>query len=215
MVLSQEQKNQALAQLRKRCIALSGSMATGKSTALSILKDLGYTCFSADELAREVCQKGELGFQRIKEHFGERFFHGQTLSRSALRQVVFTDVEKKKLLESLLHPLIHQRLLSKVLQAEDHPWWLFYEVPLLFEKKAQGLFKASVVVACQEEVQKKRLKLRDTLSDEGVDLALEAQMPLVEKISLADYILDNNEPGEDSLKKQIIELLKTLDEERR
>lgn len=208
-LLSQD-RQQALLQVAQRCYALTGGIASGKSTALQVLQNLGYQVWRADDGARDVSAMGTPGAQRILQHFGQEFFQEGQLRRAALRHHIFTHPEKRELLEKLLHPLIEARFLWQVLAADARPHWLFYEIPLLFEKKKESLYRGVVVVQCSAQQQLRRLQERDGLSLAEAQLILEAQMPLADKAQKADYILSNDSDDPQDLKPQITEMLRRM-----
>ena len=150
--------------------AITGGLASGKSTTGKLLYQRGYKVISADDLARQVTEIGHRGHLRIAQYFGTGFFDDQLhLQRRALRSYIFDHPKERKLLESLLHPLIAERLWQELIGevgtagAPLGPI-IFYEVPLLFEKDNAHEFRGVIVVTCPEDSQKSRLINRDRIS---------------------------------------------------
>ncbi len=117
-------------------IGLTGGIATGKSTIAQFIRDAGYQCIDADQLARDVVTPGTDGLHEVVGTFGKTVLNQDgTLNRKALGAIVFEAPEKLKLLESILHPRIHAQLSQHLAQAGilDDPKLWFYEASLLFE----------------------------------------------------------------------------------
>jgi dephospho-CoA kinase len=175
-------------------IGLTGGIGTGKSTAAKYLRDFGVAVIDADELARQVVKKNSPGLRAILELFGpEILTPSGELNRSHLGKIVFSDAKKRADLERILHPLIQElKAKEKVRLDKEGHLIAFYDVPLLFEKNLQNDFEATVLVTCDPEIQRERLKNRDQLTDQEIEQRVKAQMPLSEKMKLATYVILNN-----------------------
>ena len=189
--------------------ALTGSMGSGKSYVLNLLKEKGYPIISADEINRLQLLKGHEGYLRIVEAFSEEILDEQEeIDKKKLASLVFLDDKKRKRLESITHPLILD---------EIHKWALgskaelvFAEVPLLFEANLQDQFDVSIVVYADEETVFKRLYEGRQISRDEAQKRLAKQMSVKAKLELADYSIDNSEGAD--LKKQLDQLIKELKE---
>ena len=175
-------------------IGLTGGIASGKSAAKKLIEGLGYKVIDADNLARQVVEPGHEGFKKVVSSFGSSVVLADgLLSRSALADLIFQSEALKLKLESILHPLIQievQKIRSHLeLKGEKI---CFYDVPLLFEKKLQNQFDATILIWCDLETQKARLRARNGLSDLQVADRLQAQLPMIEKLPLATYCVDNS-----------------------
>ncbi|MCB0349914.1 MAG: dephospho-CoA kinase [Bdellovibrionales bacterium] len=175
-------------------VGLTGGIATGKSTVAKILRDLGLPVVDADYLSREVTRPGAKGYEEIVKHFGPGvLLEDGEINRARLGEIIFQNEDKRRILEGLLHPLIQERRAQERRNLEHKNCELaFYDVPLLFEKKLESEFDATVLVYSRIEEQKLRLKERDGLSDEQIEARLAAQLPIDEKLKLADYIILNH-----------------------
>lgn len=175
-------------------IGLTGGIATGKTAAKKLLEALGFKVVDADVIARLVVDPAHEGYKLVVSHFGNSILSSEGLiNRAALADIIFKSEEQKVKLESLLHPLIQAEVQrQKMLHQVSGQRVCFYDVPLLFEKKLKSQFDYTILVWCNLETQKARLKSRNNLSDQQVDERLRAQMPLSEKLPLADFCIDNS-----------------------
>jgi dephospho-CoA kinase len=177
-----------------KLVGLTGGIASGKSTVAAMLRRLGADVINADELAREVVKPGREAWQEIVSAFGSGVLQtDQTIDRRKLRQIIFNDAEARRKLEAIIHPRVRALAEEKIRACEVAGSALVvYEVPLLFEALIHHWVRPIILVACDIEKQKSRLKERDRLSDAEAQLHIEAQMSLEEKRKLADYIIENN-----------------------
>lgn len=176
-----------------RWIGLTGGIASGKSTASDFIRQQGIPVVDADEIARQVVRPGTAGLALVLSQFGPSVADstGQ-LDRKKLGQLIFSDKEKRAQLEKILHPLIQQEVAIQRhnLEKKGLPF-AFYDIPLLFEKKMQNAFDLIVVVSTTKELQMQRMKNRDGLLDSEIETRLRAQIPLSEKESQADFVIQN------------------------
>ncbi len=181
--------------LAKDIVALTGTIGSGKSTVAIILENLGAKVISADKLAREVVKPGSPGLEQIVDCFGSEILTSQgSLNRKKLAEVVFSDLERRTKLEGITHPLIKQLAEERFRKAiaNDYPL-IIYDVPLLFEAglEKEG-FKAIVVVTADEDKCIERIKKRSGLSEEEIRKRISSQLSAEEKISRADFVIDNS-----------------------
>ena len=183
---------------------LTGGIGSGKSAVASLLEEYGIPVVSADELSRMVVAKGSSSLQAVVDAFGpEVLSEDGELDRKAMAQIVFADADKRRQLESILHPKIRERF-SHVLEAltEAGHEVVVYEVPLLFEKKLQGDMHAVVLVTASTETRVARVMARDESSREQVEARMRTQMPETEKRLLANYLIIN-EGDLDDLRREV------------
>ena len=169
-------------------VVLTGSIATGKSTAATILKELGFEIIDADSVAHEVLNQQH---KEIALHFGEKLVNDGSVDRKALGAIIFSNKEKRKTLEKLLHPLIYAQIetLSTTLDQKHQPYLI--DIPLFFETNRYPVEK-SVVVYTSERVQKERLMQRDKSNEVDAKKRMETQISIEEKIKKASYVIDNS-----------------------
>jgi dephospho-CoA kinase len=194
-----------------KLVGLTGGIASGKSTGAAILHRLGAAIINADELAREVVQPKEDAWKEIIATFGlDILREDETLDRKKLRKIVFENPEARKKLETIIHPRVRalaEKRISELAAAGSSI--IVYEVPLLFENQIHLWLRPVILVACDIETQKKRLLERDHLTAIEAQQHLDAQMSLVEKRKLADYVIENDGTLE-QLEQQLREVLQKI-----
>lgn len=173
--------------VNKLIVGLTGGIATGKSFAAEMFRELGADIISADEVAREVVLPGTQGRAALEKIFPEVFENGE-LNRRRLREIVFADSGAREKLNAVTHPLIFERcrqLIEKFLARV-----VVLEAPLLFEAGFESLCGVTVCAVCGLETRIARLCARDRIP-RGVALAMiAAQMDNAEKAALCDYAID-------------------------
>ena len=182
-------------------IGLTGGIASGKSTVAGYLKDLGMAVLDADTYSHEALQPGTLASQMVLERYGSQVeaelgndiepSAGQrTINRRELGRIVFNNLEERRWLEQLIHPIIRARFeLELAKHPETAPIALM--IPLLFEADLTELVSEVWLVHCLPAQQLERLKQRDGLSTAEAKARMEAQWPLSQKCAKADLVLDN------------------------
>jgi dephospho-CoA kinase len=168
-----------------KLIGLTGGIASGKSTVATILKQLGAAVINADDLSREVVQPGHPAWKEIVETFGADILQpDKTLDRKKLRTIVFDDPDARKKLEAIIHPKVRALAGEKIRElAAAGRSVIVYEVPLLFEGGLHHWLRPVILVVCDIETQKRRLRDRDHLTDTEAQHHIEAQI-WNEKLSL-------------------------------
>jgi len=174
-------------------IGLTGGIAAGKSTVASIWVSLGAIEIDADVLAREVIEPGSEGLAQIKEHFGESVFtESGSLDRKALGEIVFNNVQQRKVLESIVHPLVRQRA-QEILKSLANDSIVIYTVPLLVEANVELPFDVIVSVEAPETERAQRLVSSRGMTLEQSLARIKSQASAVERAAKADYILNSNQ----------------------
>ena len=191
-----------------KLIGLTGGIASGKSTVAKILRQLGAAVVDADGLSREVVEPGSDGWKEIVAAFGTEVLQAdQTLDRQKLRTLVFNNPDERKRLEAIIHPKV-RALAERRIREHGAAGFavVVYEVPLLFEGNIHEWLRPVILVACDVEVQRRRLRARDGVTAEAAQKIIDAQMKLEEKRRLADYVIENNGSLAD-LENQVREVL--------
>jgi len=172
----------------KYAVALTGSIATGKSSVASILKKMGFEIIDADTIAHEILNEEH---QQISKIFGEGIVQKGIVNRRALGAIVFSNNQKRKTLEQLLHPLIYKRIetLSKKLDTREVPYLI--DIPLFFETNRYPIEK-SLVVYTPLKIQLKRLMQRDNAQKEDAQKRIDTQISIEKKVKRASYVIDNS-----------------------
>ena len=172
----------------KYAIALTGSIATGKSSVVSQLASMGFHIIDADKIAHKILDEQ---YQAIADIFGAALVKEGKVDRKALGAMVFSDNKKREKLEALLHPLIYNEI-EKLSEQQDQlkkPY--FIDIPLFFENERYPIERSLVVYTTKEE-QLKRLMQRDGYSEEEARQRINAQIPVEEKCKRATYVIDNS-----------------------
>jgi len=178
-------------------IGVTGGISTGKSTFTNCLRQLfpEATFFDADVMARELARQDKNVLAEIRKTFGSGVFtESGELNRDALRGIIFGASERRRQLEQILHPLIRRRWSREAEKHRQSNQYFFADIPLLYETGGEKLCNRVVVVACSEEIQMRRLMQRTGLGRNAAEAIIAAQMPLSEKIKLADHVIWNNGP---------------------
>ena len=172
----------------KYAIALTGGIATGKSTVASLLALNGLRVIDADAIAHTILEHER---SWVAETFGPEFVTPKGVDRAKLGQLVFSDKEAKKTLEAFLHPKIREEI---VLQSEKQDSFKFpylIDIPLFFESNAYDI-EDSVVVYTPKEIQLERFIKRNGFSEEESLRRIESQMDIDEKKRRATWVIDNS-----------------------
>lgn len=172
----------------KHAIALTGGIATGKSTACNLFKSDGFPIIDADKIAHKLLDENSA---KIAEMFGEQYVKSGQVQRKELGKIIFSNEEEKLKLEGLLHPLIENEIFkqSRVLEEQGKPY--FIDIPLFFEKMHYNIPK-SLVVYTPRSIQVERLMVRDNISEEEAKQKISNQIDIEKKKELADLIIDNS-----------------------
>ena len=172
---------------------LTGNYGMGKSTVLRMFRDLGAFTLDADEVV-DMLLSDPAVMRQIREAFGDGvFLSGGGLDRSALASIIFRDAEKRGALEGILHPLVFEKIESFLAETEGRRSGaevVVVEIPLLFEKGYMQRFDSKITVYTDEEVALSRLEQKGIARRQALS-RLRTQMPIEEKIRMADFRIDN------------------------
>lgn len=174
-------------------IGLTGGIAAGKSTVAKRWAEHGALEIDADQVARDVVEPGTFGLGRIVEAFGSDVLTADgELNRKELAKQIFSDVGKRELLNSILHPLIKERT-KQLLGELPADSIVVYNVPLLVEAAVDHAFDLVVTVETSEEEQLRRLIETRGLTESEARSRIAAQAKPVERAARADRILNSNQ----------------------
>lgn len=169
-------------------IALTGGIATGKSTVASLLSLNGMRVIDADTISHEILDESS---SWVKEEFGEEYLKGSKVDRTKLGTLVFSDAKAKKKLEEFLHPKIREEIEERSIKQDKFKFPYLIDIPLFFENGAYDI-KESVVVYTPSEIQLDRFMKRNGYSKEESLRRINSQMPIDEKRDRATWVIDNS-----------------------
>jgi dephospho-CoA kinase len=175
-------------------VGLTGGIASGKSTVSNMFKEMGMTVIDADVESRLAVQHGEPAYKQIVGTFGEEvLLPDGEIDRQKLGSIIFHDEQKRLLLNEIVHPEVRRRMNDKkVLAIKNDEKIVILDIPLLFESKLTNMVEQTLLVYVDRNIQLTRLMERNHLSKEEAEARIQSQMPLTEKIKLADKKIDNN-----------------------
>jgi dephospho-CoA kinase len=183
-------------------VALTGGIASGKSTVARRLAEHGAVVVDADVLAREVVEPGEPALAAISERFGPSVIRADgTLDRPALGAIVFSDAAARADLNAITHPAVtlrSQRLFAQAAEA-DPAAVVVYDVPLLAEGRGAGEFDEVVVVHAPQHVRIQRLVALRGMTEEEARARVSSQASDEERLALADVVIDSSGTLEETL----------------
>ncbi|MCW3132060.1 MAG: dephospho-CoA kinase [Candidatus Methanospirare jalkutatii] len=197
-----------------KVIALTGGVASGKSTVLKMFMRLGAFGIDCDVLSREALRPCTSAWWSVVKAFGKDILRRDLeIKREKLREIVFSDEEKRRTLERIVHPEVRRMLKErlnaiKTLTAEERGVLVVVDVPLLFELGMQSEFERVIVVYASEAVRLRRL-LQRGFSREIAMKIMRAQMPLEEKAKQADFVIYNEDSKEET-EKEVRKIFETL-----
>lgn len=173
---------------------LTGGIGSGKSSVAARFRERGLPVVDADQLAREAVAKGSPGLARIVDAFGNRVLDADgNLDRKGMAEIVFADPEARRALEGITHPAVRELSVQRMAELSERGEPLAcYEVPLLVESGLTEALRPLVVVTAPEATQVERAAARDDATEEQVRARIRAQLPLADKVKLADHVIDNS-----------------------
>ena len=193
-------------------VGLTGSIAVGKSFVCEVMREAGVHVLDADKTARDVVAPGTKGLADIVTAFDYGILKPDgSLDREKMGRVVFADEAKRKLLNSIVHPLVieaQDRWLREI-ELQDPRGVAVIDAALMIESGGYQRFNKLIVVWCRPELQLARLTSRNGLSDEAAKQRIDSQMPQDEKKRYADYLIDTSD-GFDDARRQTLEVVEEL-----
>lgn len=172
----------------KYAIALTGGIATGKSTAASLLGLNGLRVIDADVIAHKLLDENSVW---IAGYFGNEYIRSGKVDRSALGKLIFSNVDAKASLEDFLHPKIREAIEAASEKQDRFKFPYLIDIPLFFETGAYDI-KDSVVVYTPKAIQVQRFMKRNGFSEEESLRRIESQMDIEEKKKRATWVIDNS-----------------------
>ena len=171
-------------------VALTGGIGSGKSAAGDFFEDLGAVVVDADQLARDVIERGTDGFDELIATFGDEILTNGILDRSKLGQIVFADPEGRKTLEAIIHPRVAEAF-DEIIEDSPEDSVIIYQIPILVETKGEDRFDYIITVEATLENRIARLKNRG-LKGYEIEARLKAQASDADRAAIADAVFKND-----------------------
>lgn len=193
----------------KKIIAITGGIASGKSTVTDILREKGYPIADTDKIAREMAEPQQPLWLAYTKRYGDKILQADgNLNRRAIADIVFSQPREKQWMDAMAHPLIKEEVRRQIKEfSQQGHSLIFLDVPLLFEAGWENMAEEIWLVYVDEATQLARLCSRNGYSREEAARRIAAQMPLAEKKQRADKIIDNS-GSLAALHKQVAKLLR-------
>ena len=183
-------------------IGLTGGIGSGKSSAADFFQNEGISVIDTDQLARKVIEKDTSGYSKVVDSFGANILdNDKSIDRAKLREEVFRDNEKRKILESITHPLVRELMVQKI-SSSTSPYSIIM-VPLIFETNSAKNYDRVLVIDCDVEMQLERAMARDENSADLIKKIIDSQCSRSERLSIANDVIPNNHSIEDLKKRSL------------
>ncbi len=190
-------------------IALTGGVASGKSTVARMLEELGAVVIDSDRLAREVVEPGTPGLAAVVAEFGKQVVTPDgSLDRPALGAVVFADESARRRLEGILHPLIRQRS-AEIEESVDAGALVVHDIPLLVESGQADRFEVVLVVDVPVATQVERMVRDRGWSRADAEARVAAQATREQRLAAATHVLENTGTYDD-LRERVTEVVEIV-----
>lgn len=187
-------------------VALTGGIASGKSTVCRLLEEKGALLLDSDQLAREVVRSGMPAWHDIVGHFGESvLLPDGEIDRQGLADIVFRDPAERAFLNSVTHPRIFQIMLDRLEEEGTRPGGAgiaVLDIPLLVEAGAGGMFDFTLVVDASPETQVARMIAERDSTEEEALARIGSQVGREERLAHADYVI-HNEGSMEQLRREV------------
>ncbi|KAH8398456.1 hypothetical protein KR215_005348 [Drosophila sulfurigaster] len=184
-------------------VAITGGIATGKSTVSKVFERHGIPIIDADKIAREIVEPGQPCWQKIRSAFGEEvLLPSKEINRAVLGRLIFENKELRGKLNQITHPTIHRTIFWRVFKHfMSGRAYIVLDLPLLFETGILMDFIHKIVtVSCDSDKQLERLLARNELSEPEARNRIDSQMPLEQKCEKSHFVVDNNGSIDDTEK---------------
>lgn len=191
----------------KNAIAITGGIASGKSSVCNLLRLYGYSIIDADKIAHNALSVLK---DKVILEFGTEILDSNIdIDRKKLGAIVFFDDKKRKKLEGILHPFIRNEILQKAKDLEKYKKAYFVDIPLFFEVKEKYPINRILLIYTPKAIQIDRLIKRDNIKTELAIKKIQSQMDIESKIALSTDIIDNSKDLA-HLQSQVESFIKTL-----
>ena len=194
--------------LELKKIAITGGVASGKSSVCKLLAKKGVYVIDADKIVHDLLSYNSQIREKVIKLLGSSILIGDRIDRKKVAEKVFSHSETLKSLELILHPAVFLEMNLQYQKVKESQNYNFFaaEIPLLYETQEASLFDIIVVVLADQELCRKRFIEKNQGSSQSFDQRMQRQMNPLQKAAKAHFVLINNEKIED-LEKQVIQLL--------
>jgi dephospho-CoA kinase len=177
-------------------VGLTGGISTGKTTVGLMFVELGCHLIDSDRITHQLLEPGQAVHAAVVREFGQRILAPDgTIDRRILGDIVFKeDPQARAKLNALVHPAVTQRQQEwlKEMETKDPAGVAIVDAALMIEVGTYKNYDKIIVVTCSPEIQKQRLLQRSGLTEDQVDARIRSQMPMEEKVKVADFVIDNS-----------------------
>ena len=188
-------------------VALTGGIGSGKSTVGQIFAQLGAIVIDSDQLARDVIERGSIGFNEVVAKFGDEILKNGEVDRQILASLIFKDPAKRSELEQITHPLI-RKAFAKVVTSASPDSIVINQIPLLVESNHDYKFDHIITVSASESIRSERL-IKRGLTNEQIKQRMQAQTTDQMREDIADSVIVN-EKSEQEITDQVEKIWEQL-----
>jgi len=188
-------------------VALTGGIGSGKSTVGQIFAQLGAIVIDSDQLARDVIERGSIGFNEVVAKFGDEILKNGDIDRQILASLIFKDPAKRSELEQITHPLI-RKAFAKVVSSALPDSIVINQIPLLVESNHDYRFDHIITVSASESIRIERL-IKRGLTNEQIKQRMQAQATDQMREDIADSVVVN-EKSEQEITDQVEKIWEQL-----
>jgi dephospho-CoA kinase len=188
-------------------VALTGGIGSGKSTVGQIFAQLGATVIDSDQLARDVIERGSIGFNEVVAKFGDEILKNGEIDRQILASLIFKDPAKRSELEQITHPLI-RKAFAKVVSSALPDSIVINQIPLLVESNHDYKFDHIITVSASESIRSERL-IKRGLTNEQIKQRMQAQATDQMREDIAHSVIVN-EKSEQEITDQVEKIWEQL-----
>lgn len=171
-------------------VALTGGIGSGKSLAAQFFADLGAVVVDSDQLARQVIERGSVGFDEVVTRFGDEILTVGDIDRKKLGEIIFADSTARGDLEAITHPRIREALAAIVATVPEDRI-VINQIPLLVETGGKARFDLVIAITSPDELRYQRL-LERGMKPQEIKSRIAAQVSDSARVAIADYIITND-----------------------
>ena len=188
-------------------VGITGGIGVGKTFICNILKKMGYSIFSSDQVSKKIVSENTFVRDQIRNFFGEDIIENEKISRKKLAVQVFSSKEKLKKLNEIVHPFVKKEFDNWMSNRDDEKV-VFKEAAILFEANSYKNLDYVICVTAELQDRINRVMQRDKVDSDSVEKRISMQMSQIEKEKLSDFVIFNSK--DDLVLPQIIKALKKI-----